>query len=133
MGELRPELYSGSPFPLPFPREQLNEYDSRLGGILRESRASNDLDLVQASQSGDVSAFDQLVGRYDLASPNCSKRHAQSGRFLRRGSGELVEGPAAFERIPGAFATLDLVVPITVNQALTKLRKRRTTKGVSLD
>ena len=28
--------------------------------------ASDDLDLVHATQSGDVSAFDQLVGRYDL-------------------------------------------------------------------
>jgi len=27
--------------------------------------ASDDLDLVHAIQSGDVSAFDQLVGRYD--------------------------------------------------------------------
>jgi len=28
--------------------------------------AGDDLDLVHAIQSGDVSAFDQLVGRYDL-------------------------------------------------------------------
>jgi RNA polymerase sigma-70 factor (ECF subfamily) len=31
----------------------------------RRAVASNDLDLVHATQNGDVSAFEQLVGRYD--------------------------------------------------------------------
>jgi hypothetical protein len=37
MGAVRAELYLGSPFPLPFRREQLNEPDCKLGRIRRDS------------------------------------------------------------------------------------------------
>src|SRR5712691_4538489 len=74
--------------------------------------ARDDLDLVHATQDGDVSAFEQLVERYD--------------RKLLRISEHITHN-----REDSQFSTW--LFRITVNQALMKLRKRRTTKEVSLD
>ena len=95
---------------------------------------SDDLDLVHATQNGDVSAFEQLVGRYDRK----LLRIAQHVTHNREDSQDAVQEAflKAFQHLgdfreASQFSTW--LIRITVNQALMKLRKRRTTKEVSLD
>src|SRR6266581_5543928 len=95
--------------------------------------AGDDLDLVHATQDGDVSAFEQLVGRYDRK----LLRIAQHVTHNREDSQDAVQEAflKAFQHLgdfreDSQFSTW--LIRITVNQALMKLRKRRTTKrGVS--
>src|SRR5437667_1205344 len=95
---------------------------------------SDDLDLVHATQNGDVSAFEQLVGRYDRK----LLRIAQHVTHNREDSQDAVQEAflTAFQHLgdfreDSQFSTW--LIRITVNQALMKLRKRRTTKEVTLD
>ena len=90
--------------------------------------------LVTAAKSGDYDAFEQLVNRYEhkiyrlglniTGNPEDAEDVLQEA-FLK-----------AFENLPkfredSRFYTW--IVRIAVNQALMKLRKRRTDKSVSLD
>jgi RNA polymerase sigma-70 factor (ECF subfamily) len=94
----------------------------------------DDLDLVHATQGGDVSAFEELVERYDRK----LLRIAEHITHNREDSQDAIQ-----EAFLKAFQHLDdfrehsqfstWLIRITVNQALMKLRKRRTTKEVSLD
>jgi RNA polymerase sigma-70 factor, ECF subfamily len=96
--------------------------------------ASDDLELVHASKKGDVSAFEQLVKRYDQR----LFRIAQSVTHNREDSQDAVQEAflkayqnlAAF-REDSQFSTW--LFRITVNQSLMKLRKQRATKEASLD
>src|SRR5712691_9719824 len=94
----------------------------------------DDLDLVHATQDGDVSAFEQLVERYDRR----LFRIAEHITHNREDAQDAVQQAflKAFEHVGdfrehSQFSTW--LIRITVNQALMKLRKRRTTKEVSLD
>src|SRR5216684_5460967 len=96
--------------------------------------ASDDLNLVHATQNGDVSAFEQLVERYDRK----LLRIAQHVTHNREDSQDAVQEAflKAFQHLgdfreDSQFSTW--LIRITVNQALMKLRKQRTTKEVSLD
>jgi len=96
--------------------------------------ASDDLNLVHATQNGDVSAFEQLVERYDRK----LLRIAQHVTHNREDSQDAVQEAflKAFQHLgnfreDSQFSTW--LIRITVNQALMKLRKRRTTNEVSLD
>lgn len=96
--------------------------------------ASDDLDIVHTTQNGDVSAFEQLVGRYDRK----LLRIAEHITHHREDSQDAVQEAflKAFQHLGdfrehSQFSTW--LIRITVNQALMKLRKRRTTKEVSLD
>jgi RNA polymerase sigma-70 factor (ECF subfamily) len=94
----------------------------------------DDLDLVHATQDGDVSAFEQLVERYDRKLLRIAEHITRN----REDSQDAVQ-----EAFLKAFQHLDSfredsqfstwLFRITVNQALMKLRKQRTTKEVSLD
>ena len=97
--------------------------------------AGDDLDLVHASQNGDVDAFEQLVKRYD----GRLLRIAQSVTHNREDSQDAVQ-EAFFKayqhlaefREDSQFATW--LIRITVNQLLMKLRKQLTIiEEVSLD
>ena len=95
---------------------------------------TDDLDLVHATQDGDVSAFEQLVGRYDRK----LLRIAEHITHNREDSQDVVQEALlkAFQHLgdfreDSKFSTW--LFRITVNQALMKLRKRRTTQEVSLD
>jgi RNA polymerase sigma-70 factor, ECF subfamily len=96
--------------------------------------ACEDLDLVHASKDGDVTAFEQLVKRYDRK----LLRIAQSVTHNREDSQDAVQEAflkayqnlAAF-REDSKFSTW--LIRITVNQSLMKLRKQRSTKEESLD
>src|SRR5678816_3450168 len=94
----------------------------------------DDLALVHATQNGDVSAFEQLVKRYDRK----LLRIAEHITHNREDSQDAVQEAflKAFQylgdfREDAQFSTW--LFRITVNQALMKLRKRRTIKEVSLD
>ena len=96
--------------------------------------ARDDLDLVHATQDGDVSAFEQLVERYDRK----LVRIAEHITHNREDSQDAVQEAflKAFQHVgdfreDSQFSTW--LIRITVNQALMKLRKQRTTKEVSLD
>ena len=96
--------------------------------------ATDDLELVHATQNGDVSAFEQLVERYDRK----LLRIAEHVTRNREDSQDAVQEAflKAFQHLSdfredSQFSTW--LIRITVNQALMKLRKRRTIKEVSLD
>ena len=96
--------------------------------------ARDDLDLVHASQNGDVDAFEQLVKRYDCR----LLRIAQSVTHNREDSQDAVQ-EAFFKayqhlaefREDSQFATW--LIRITVNQSLMTLRKHRAVREVSQD
>jgi RNA polymerase sigma-70 factor (ECF subfamily) len=96
--------------------------------------ADDDLDLVHASKSGDVAAFEQLVKRYDRK----LLRIAQGITHNREDSQDAVQEAflkahqnlSAF-REDSKFSTW--IFRITVNQSLIKLRKQRTSREESLD
>jgi RNA polymerase sigma-70 factor, ECF subfamily len=114
----------------------LNEYvmTADLAQFAGKAVASYDLDLVHATQDGDVSAFGQLVERYDRK----LLRIAQHVTHNREDSQDAVQEaflkafqPLGEFREDSQFSTW--LIRITVNRALMKLRKQRTTKVVSLD
>src|ERR1700689_1164871 len=97
--------------------------------------ANNDLELVHATRNGDVSAFEQLVKRYDRK----LFRIAQGDTHNAEDSQDAVQ-----EAFFKAFQNLDSfreesqlstwLIRITVNESLMKLRKQRSTREeVSLD
>lgn len=94
----------------------------------------DDLDLVHATQKGDISAFEQLVKRYDRR----LLRIAQSITHNAEDSQDVVQEAffKAFRNLAkfreeSQFSTW--LTRITVNQALMKLRKLRSIKEVSMD
>src|SRR5271154_6670776 len=96
--------------------------------------ASDDLDLVHASKNGDVTAFEQLVKRYDRK----LLRIAHSITHNKEDSQDAVQEAflKAFQNLgefreESKFSTW--LFRITVNQSLMKLRKQRTTREASLD
>ena len=99
-----------------------------------KAETRDDLDLVHATQDGDVSAFEELVARYDRK----LLRIAEHITHNREDSQDAVQESflKAFQHVSdfrehSQFSTW--LIRIIVNQALMKLRKRHTTKEVSLD
>ena len=97
-------------------------------------QASTDLELVHATKNGDISAFEQLVERYDTR----LLRVAQTVTHNREDAQDAVQEAflKAFQHLEGfredsKFSTW--LIRITVNQSLMRLRKHRTHKEVSLD
>ncbi len=95
---------------------------------------TDDLDLVHSSKNGDVTAFEQLVKRYDRR----LLRIAEHVTHNREDSQDAVQEAflKAFQHLgefreDSQFSTW--LIRITVNQSLMKLRKRRTIRDVSLD
>jgi RNA polymerase sigma-70 factor, ECF subfamily len=96
--------------------------------------ASDDLDLVRATQNGNVSAFEQLVKRYDRR----LLRIAQHITHNLEDAQDVVQ-----EAFLKAFQHLDQfrgeskfstwLIRITINQSFMKLRKQGTAREVSLD
>jgi RNA polymerase sigma-70 factor (ECF subfamily) len=120
-------------FPQMFSSRRLNDMNADLAQFVGVP-VRDDLDLVHATQGGDVSAFEELVERYDRR----LLRIAEHITHNREDSQDAVQEAflKAFQhmgdfREHSQFSTW--MIRITVNQALMKLRKRRTTKEVSLD
>jgi RNA polymerase sigma-70 factor, ECF subfamily len=96
--------------------------------------ASDELDLVHATQNGDITAFEQLVGRYHRKllriAQNVTHNREDSQDAVQESFMKALQHLSEF-REHSQFSTW--LFRITVNQALMKLRKRRTTVDVSLD
>ena len=98
------------------------------------AEASTDLELVHATKNGDISAFEQLVERYDAR----LLRIAQNVTHNREDAQDAVQEAflKAFQHLDGfredsKFSTW--LIRITVNQSLMKLRKQRAMPEVSID
>jgi RNA polymerase sigma-70 factor (ECF subfamily) len=98
------------------------------------AEASTDLALVHATKNGEISAFEQLVERYDAR----LLRIAQNVTHNREDAQDAVQEAflKAFQHLDGfredsKFSTW--LIRITVNQSLMKLRKQRSMREVSLD
>jgi RNA polymerase sigma-70 factor (ECF subfamily) len=96
--------------------------------------ANDDLDLVHATRNGDITAFEQLVKRYDRK----LLRIAQSVTHNREDSQDAVQ--EAFLKAYQNLATFredskfsTWLIRITLNQSLMTLRKQRSAKEASLD
>jgi RNA polymerase sigma-70 factor (ECF subfamily) len=94
----------------------------------------NDLELVHAAKNGDMSAFEQLVERYDTR----LLRIAQNVTHNREDAQDAVQEAflRVFQHLDGfredsKFSTW--LIRITVNQSLMKLRKQCSMREVSLD
>jgi len=96
--------------------------------------ASDDLELVHAAQNGDISAFEQLVARYD----GKLLRIAQHVTHNREDSEDAVQDAflKAYQHLgefreDAQFSTW--LIRITIDEALSSLRKQCTIKEMSLD
>jgi RNA polymerase sigma factor (sigma-70 family) len=103
-------------------------------GFAGTAVAGDDLDLVHATQNGDVSAFGQLVGRYDRKllriAHHVTHNREDSQDAVQESFMKALQHLGEF-REHSQFSTW--LFRITVNQALMELRKRRTAVNVSLD
>ncbi len=113
-------------------RNAADRYDCKLGTIRSEEVASDDLDLVHATQKGNLAAFEQLVKRYDRR----LLRISQTVTHNREDSEDAVQEAllSALQNLPAfredcQFSTW--LIRITVNRSLMKLREQRTQKEVS--
>ena len=95
---------------------------------------SDELALVHAAKAGDITAFEQLVKRYDRNVFRIAQHITQN----REDAEDVVQDAflKAYENLEqfqenSKFYTW--LVRIAVNESLMKLRKRRTDKTVSLD
>src|SRR3569832_1029588 len=95
---------------------------------------SDELALVRAAKAGDISAFEQLVHRYDRNVFRIAQHITQN----REDAEDVVQDAflKAYEHLDqfqGNSKFYTWIVRIAVNQALMKLRKRKTDKTVSMD
>jgi RNA polymerase sigma-70 factor, ECF subfamily len=95
---------------------------------------SDEMALVQAAKGGDVSAFEQLVKRYDRN----VFRIAQHITHSREDAEDVVQEAflkaySNLEQFQGQSKFYTWLVRIAVNEALMKLRRRRPERFVSLD
>ena len=102
--------------------------------IQKANEAFNELALVRAAKAGDISAYEQLVRRYDRN----VFRIAQHITHNREDAEDVVQDAflKAYENL-GKFQEQSKfytwLVRIAVNEALMRLRRRRPERTVSLD
>ena len=95
---------------------------------------SDELALVQAAKGGDVSAFEELVKRYDRNVFRIAQHITQN----REDAEDVVQDAflkaySNLEQFQGQSKFYTWLVRIAVNEALMKLRRRRPERMVSLD
>src|ERR1700740_917734 len=95
---------------------------------------SDELALVQAAKGGDVSAFEDLVRRYDRNVFRIAQHITQN----REDAEDVVQDAflkaySNLNQFQGQSKFYTWLVRIAVNEALMKLRRRRTDKTVSID
>ena len=101
---------------------------------IKVGEATDELSLVRAAKAGNIEAFEQLIRRYDRNVFRIAQHITQN----REDAEDVVQDAflKAFQNLQGfqeqsKFYTW--LVRIAVNEALMKLRRRRTGKIVSLD
>src|ERR1044071_170457 len=95
---------------------------------------SDELALVQSAKAGDVSAFEELVKRYDRNVFRIAQHITQN----REDAEDVVQDAflkayLKLDQFQGNSKFYTWVVRIAVNEALMKLRKRKGDKTVSMD
>src|SRR5512135_777246 len=95
---------------------------------------SDELALVRAAKAGDVSAFEQLIRRYDRNIFRIAQHITQN----REDAEDVVQDAFLkayenLEQFQGQSKFYTWLVRIAVNEALMKLRRRRPERMVSLD
>jgi RNA polymerase sigma-70 factor, ECF subfamily len=96
--------------------------------------ATDEMALVQAAKRGDVSAFEQLVKRYDRNIFRIAQHITQN----REDAEDVVQDAflkayGNLDQFQGNSKFYTWLVRIAVNESLMKLRRRRTDRTVSLD
>ena len=98
------------------------------------SEASDELSLVQAAKAGNIDAFEQLVRRYDRnvfrIAQHITQNHEDAEDVVQDAFLKAFQNLKNFQEQSKFYTWL---VRIAVNEALMKLRRRRTGKMVSLD
>ena len=99
-----------------------------------ETAVSDELALVQAAKQGDVGAFEQLVKRYDRNIFRIAQHITQN----REDAEDVVQDAFLkayenLEQFQGNSKFYTWLVRIAVNESLMKLRRRKTSKTVSMD
>src|SRR5436189_793119 len=99
-----------------------------------EEPVSDELKLVRAAKQGDVSAFEQLVKRYDrnvFRIANHITHNAEDAEDVVQDA--FLKAYQHLDRFQEQSKFYTWLVRIAVNEALMKLRKRRSDKTVSMD
>jgi RNA polymerase sigma-70 factor (ECF subfamily) len=96
--------------------------------------SSEELALVQAAKGGDIAAFEQLIKKYDRNVFRIAQHITQN----REDAEDVVQDAflKAYQNLKqfqGNSKFYTWLVRIAVNEALMKLRKRKTSKTVSMD
>lgn len=99
-----------------------------------DTPVTEELALVQAAKQGDVGAFEQLVKRYDRNIFRIAQHITQN----REDAEDVVQDAflKAYENLDqfqGNSKFYTWLVRIAVNESLMKLRRRKTSKTVSMD
>jgi RNA polymerase sigma-70 factor (ECF subfamily) len=90
--------------------------------------------LVHASQSGDVAAFEELVKRYDRRLLRIAQHVTDNLEDAEEAVQEaFFKAYRKLNQFQGNAKFSTWLIRITLNESLTKLRKRRTAKECSLD
>ncbi len=96
--------------------------------------AGDELALVQSARNGDVSAFEQLIKRYDRKifrlAHHITQNREDAEDVLQESFLKAYQNLAGFQ---GNSKFYTWLVRIAVNESLMKLRKRRSDRTVSLD
>jgi RNA polymerase sigma-70 factor, ECF subfamily len=99
-----------------------------------EEPVSDELKLVRAAKGGDVSAFEQLVKRYDRNVFRIANHITHSREDAEDVVQEaFLKAYSNLEKFQEQSKFYTWLVRIAVNEALMKLRKRRPERFVSLD
>lgn len=99
-----------------------------------QSTTQDEGDLVERAQRGDTSAFTELVSRYERRIFRLAKNITQSDEDAEDVLQEcFLKAYQHLGGFQGQSKFYTWIVRIAVNEALMKLRKRKTDKTVSLD
>lgn len=110
------------------------EDDSSLEAAAAEQLSGGELELVNRARSGDVTAFTELVNRYERRIFRLAKRITQNDEDAEDVLQDaFLKAYEHLDRFQGNSKFYTWLVRITVNEALMKLRKRKSDRTVPLD
>jgi RNA polymerase sigma-70 factor, ECF subfamily len=96
--------------------------------------ANDELEIVNRARNGDVQAFTELVNRYERRILRLAKRITQNDEDAEDVLQEaFLKAYEHLDRFQGNSKFYTWLVRITVNEALMKLRKRKSDRTVPLD
>src|SRR5438270_5352842 len=101
---------------------------------IKVGEATDELSLVRAAKAGSMEAFEQLIRRYDRnvfrIAQHITQNHEDAEDVVQDAFLKAYQNLKNFQEQSKFYTWL---VRIAVNEALMKLRRRRTGKMVSLD